>query len=299
MTSRVLVIGREGQLARELARARWPEGWAVTFAGRPELDLRFPDKAAAAIAAAAPDLVVNAAAYTNVEQAESEPDVARLINATSPGAIAAACAKTGAALFSFSTDYVFDGRKNGPYREDDPVNPISAYGRSKVEGEALIRAALPQHVILRTSWLFSPFGTNFVKTVKRLGAERPQLRIVTDQRGCPTNAADLAGAVIAICTAVTLNKTGFGIYHVANSGATTWYDLAVAIFETLAARGERVPEVVPITTAKYPTKAARPANSVLDCGRVRDTFDIALRPWREALDECVNQLAKQKQSAGA
>ena len=173
MTARVLVIGREGQLARELARARWPDGWSVTFAGRPELDLRFPDKAAAAVTASAADLVVNAAAYTNVEQAESEPDIARLVNAAGPGAIAAACAKIGATLVSISTDYVFDGRKAGPYREDDPVNPISAYGRSKAEGEALIRAALPEHVILRTSWLFSPFGTNFVKTMMRLGSERP------------------------------------------------------------------------------------------------------------------------------
>ncbi len=186
MTARVLVIGREGQLARELARARWPDGWSVTFAGRPELDLRFPDKAAAAVAASAADLVVNAAAYTNVEQAESEPDVARLVNAAGPGAIAAACAKIGAALVSISTDYVFDGRKAGPYREDDPVNPISAYGRSKAEGEALIRAALPEHVILRTSWLFSPFGTNFVKTMMRLGSERP----AASHRGGPARLPD-------------------------------------------------------------------------------------------------------------
>ena len=133
----------------------------------------------------------------------------------------------------------------------------------------------------------------------RLGSERPQLRVVADQRGCPTGAADLARAVIAVCAAVTSSKTGFGTYHVANSGATTWYDMAVAIFETLAARGERVPQVVPITTAEYPTKAARPANSVLDCGLLRETFGVTLRPWREALDECVNELAKQKQSAGA
>ena len=297
MTSRVLVIGREGQLARELARARWPEGWAVTFAGRPELDLRFPDKAAAAVAAAAPDLVVNAAAYTNVEQAESEPDVARLINATSPGAIAAACAKTGAALVSISTDYVFDGTKTGAYAEDDPVNPIGAYGRSKAEGEALVRSALPKNLIFRTSWLFSPFGTNFVKTMMRLGSERRELRIVADQRGCPTGASDLARTVIAVGSAVVSGKTSFGTYHVANTGATTWYDLTVAIFETLAARGERVPEIVPIKTAEYLAKAARPANSVLDCARLRSTFGVTFRPWQEALGECVNELAKQKAGA--
>jgi dTDP-4-dehydrorhamnose reductase len=299
MTTHVLVIGREGQLARELARGRWPDGSTVTFAGRPELDLRFPDKAAAAVAASAPDLVVNAAAYTNVEQAESAPDVARLVNATAPAAIAAACAKIGATLVSISTDYIFDGTKAAPYREGDPINPIGAYGRSKAEGDALIREAQPRHVIQRTSWVFSPFGRNFVKTMIRLGSKSPQLRIVADQRGCPTSAADLSRALIAVCTAVTSNKTGFGTYHVANSGATTWYDLAVTIFETLAARGERVPEIIPITTAEYPTKAARPANSVLDCTLLRDTFGITLRPWREALDECMGELAKQKQGAGA
>ena len=226
MTARVLVIGREGQLARELARARWPDGWSPTFAGRPELDLRFPDKAAAEVTASAADLVVNAAAYTNVDQAESEPDIARLVNAAGPGAIATACGKIGATLVSISTDYIFDGTKAGPYLEEDPVNPIGAYGRSKAEGEALIRAAWAEHLILRTSWVFSPFGTNFVKTMLRLGSERPQLRIVADQRGCPTGARDLAGAVIGACTAVKSAKAGFGTYHVANSGATTWYDLA-------------------------------------------------------------------------
>ena len=151
MTARVLVIGREGQLARELARARWPDGWSATFAGRPELDLRFPDKAAAAVTASAADLVVNAAAYTNVDQAESEPDIARLVNAAGPGAIAAACGKIGATLVSISTDYIFDGTKAGPYLEDDPVNPIGAYGRSKAESETLIQDALERLMRDRTT----------------------------------------------------------------------------------------------------------------------------------------------------
>ena len=300
MTSRVLVIGREGQLARELARARWPDHWSTTFAGRPELDLRFPDRAAAAVVASAPDLVVNAAAYTNVDLAESEPDLARLINATGPAAVAAACAKIGAPLVSISTDYVFDGTKPGPYLEDDAVHPLGAYGRSKAEGEALIREALAEHLILRTSWVFSPFGTNFVRTMMRLGDERAALRIVMDQRGCPTGAADLAGAVVSLCAAVAAGQRRFGTYHVANTGATSWYDMARAIFGGLAARGERVPQLVPIASAEYPTKAARPANSVLDCGRLRSTFGITLRPWQDALEECVSELTKHKHhSAGA
>ena len=293
MTARVLVIGRQGQLARELAQAQWPVGWTITFTGRPELDLRFPDKAAAAVAAAAPDLVVNAAAYTNVEQAESEAELARTINATGPAAVAAACKTIGAPFVTISTDYVFDGKKQSPYLENDPVNPVSAYGRGKAEGEALVRGALPEHVILRTSWMFSPFGTNFVRTMMRLGAERPALRVVADQRGCPTSAADLAQAVVAVCNAIKTGQGRFGTYHAANAGAATWYEFASAIFQTLAARGERVPEIVPITTAEYPTKAARPANSVLDCARLSDTFGITLRPWRQALANCVNELARQ------
>jgi dTDP-4-dehydrorhamnose reductase len=296
---RILVIGKAGQLGRELARARWPADWSVKFAGRPELDLRFPDQAAAAVAAAAPDLVVNATGYTDVELAESEFQLALLINATGPAAIASACAKIGAPLLTVSTDYVFDGKKPRPYVEDDAVNPIGAYGRSKVEGEARIRDALPEHLILRTSWLFSPFGTNFVRTMMRLGGERPVLRVVADQRGCPTGASDLARAIIAVCTVVKSGKGGFGTYHVANTGATSWYEMARAIFEGMAARGERVPEVVPITTAEYPAKAARPANSVLDCSKIAGTFGVALRPWRDALDECVSELTgQQPQRAG-
>jgi dTDP-4-dehydrorhamnose reductase len=297
MTSgcRVLVIGREGQLARELARANWPGGWSVTCAGRPDIDLRAPDKAAAAVAAAAPDLVVNAGAYTNVDLAESEPHVALLVNASGPAAVAEACAKIGAPFLTVSTDYVFDGTKPGPYSETDAVNPIGAYGRSKAEGEARIRSALPEHVILRSSWLFSAFGTNFVRTMMRLGGERSMVRVVADQRGCPTGAGDLARAIIAVCEATHSGKGQFGVFHVANAGATTWYEVARAIFDGLAKRGERVPEVVPITTAEYPTKAVRPANSVLDCNRLERVFGITMRPWQDALEECLSELVGQKQ----
>jgi dTDP-4-dehydrorhamnose reductase len=301
MTSgyRVLVIGREGQLARELARARWPHGWSVTCLGRPDIDLRFPDKAAAAVAALASDCVVNAAAYTNVDLAESEPDLAMLVNATGPAAVAAACARIGAPFLTISTDYVFDGTKSTPYSEADAVKPLGSYGRSKAEGEACVRAALREHLILRASWLFSPFGTNFVRTMIRLGGALPVVRVVADQRGCPTGAGDLARAIVAICEATRTGKGSYGTFHVANACATTWYDMARAIFEGLAARGERVPEVIPITTAEYPTKAVRPANSVLDCSRVEHVFGVTMRPWRDALEDCLNELVGQKQrSAG-
>ena len=295
MTSscRVLVIGSEGQLARELARAGWPDGWTVKCVGRPQLDLRLPDQAAAHVEAAAPDLVVNAAGYTNVDLAESEPDLAFLINATGPAAIAGACARLGTPLLTVSTDYVFDGRQSTPYAEDDAVNPIGAYGRSKAKSEALVRAALPEHLILRTSWVFSAFGTNFVRTMRRLGAERPILRVVADQRGCPTAAGDLAGAIIAVCGAIRSGNQRFGTYHLTNAGATSWHEFAGAIFKDLAARGERVPDqVLPITTGEFPTKAARPANSVLDCNRFAQTFGMMMRPWRAALADCLDELVR-------
>jgi dTDP-4-dehydrorhamnose reductase len=295
MTQRVLVIGRNGQLARELARAQWPAGWTVSFASAPDCDLRLPEQAAAAVHAAKPDIVVNAAAYTKVDQAESEADLARAINASGPAAVAAACAKLGALFVTVSTDYVFNGAKRSAYVEDDPVDPIGVYGRTKAEGEALIRAATARHVILRTSWVFSPFGTNFVRTMMRYGAERPILKIVADQHGRPTYAGDLARAIVEICTRLQAGKGAYGTFHAANEGPTTWHAFAVAIFQGLAARGERVPQqVAAITTAEYPTRAARPANSVLDCTRLANTFGIALRPWRDALDECLSELVVRK-----
>jgi dTDP-4-dehydrorhamnose reductase len=295
MTQRVLVIGRNGQLARELARAQWPAGWTVSFASAPDCDLRLPEQAAAAVHAAKPDIVVNAAAYTKVDQAESEADLARAINASGPAAVAAACAKLGALFVTVSTDYVFNGAKRSAYVEDDPVDPIGVYGRTKAEGEALIRAATARHVILRTSWVFSPFGTNFVRTMMRYGAERPILKIVADQHGRPTYAGDLARAIVEICTRLQAGAGPYGTFHAANEGPTTWHAFAVAIFQGLAARGERVPQqVAAITTAEYPTRAARPANSVLDCTRLANTFGIALRPWRDALDECLSELVVRK-----
>jgi len=295
MTERVLVIGRSGQLARELARARWPAGWTASFASPPDLDLREPDRAAAAVMAAKPDIVVNAAAYTQVDQAETEPDLARLLNAAGPAAVAAACATLDVPFVTVSTDYVFNGAKQGAYREDDPVDPIGAYGRSKAEGEVLIRAANPRHVILRTSWVFSPFGSNFVRTMMRLGAERPMLRIVADQHGRPTYAGDLAGGIVQICAALQAGNGEYGTFHAANDGPTSWHAFAVAIFQGLAERGERVPQqVAAITTAEYPTKAARPANSVLDCTQLANTFGVTLRPWRAALDECLSELVGRK-----
>ncbi len=295
---RVLVIGLHGQLARELARARWPGSWTVTFAGRPELDLQCPDKAAAFVAAAKADVVINTAAYTDVEKAESEPGLAALINADAPGAMAAVCAQTGSAFVTISTDYVFDGAKGSPYIEDDGINPLNVYGRSKARGETLVRENAARHVILRTSWVFSPFGTNFVKTMTRLGRERRELRIVGDQQSCPTAAGDLAGSVVAICQAIERGQHRFGTYHVSNTESATWHEFAMAIFKHTAARGETTPEhVAKITTAEYPTKAVRPANSILDCSRIRTAYGVVMRPWRDALADCLDEMAAESAKA--
>jgi dTDP-4-dehydrorhamnose reductase len=288
---KVLVLGKTGQLAGELERSQWPEGWDVEFASRAAIDLAQPDIAAGAVLARAPGLVINAAAYTAVDKAESEAELARTVNALSPGAIASACAKLNAPFISLSTDYVFDGLKTGPYAELDPVAPTGAYGRSKAEGEHRIRSAHEWHLILRTSWVFSRFGANFVRTMLRLGAEQQMLRVVADQHGKPTAAADLAEAVISASELLAQNRGVSGTYHVANSEPTTWHGFATAIFDLASRRGAPVPQAVePIATADYPTPARRPANSELDCTKFEGIFSMRLRSWRPALEEVLDEL---------
>lgn len=288
---RVLVLGRNGQLAHELARASWPATWVVTFIGRPEMDLCVPDRAAEIVAAAKADLVINAAAYTDVERAETDANTASLVNSEAPAAIARACASTGKVFISISSDYVFNGRKSSPYVEDDPVDPINFYGLSKVRGEALIREKLDRHIILRTSWLFSPFGINFVTTMVQLGRNRRRLCVVGDQTGCPTSARDLAASIIAICRTIQAGGGLYGTFHATNAGATTWHGFAEAIFCHIANRGGTVPgAVLRITTSEYPTSAARPANSILDCGHLQRSYGIEMPTWRTALAVCLDEI---------
>ncbi|HTQ33209.1 MAG TPA: dTDP-4-dehydrorhamnose reductase [Stellaceae bacterium] len=292
MSTKVLVIGRIGQVAHELRRGRWPAGFMVDFLERPEIDFMRPDEARDMVVVARPDIVVNAAAYTAVDAAESDRDTAFAVNRDGPAALAAACREIGAPLLHYSTDYVYDGRKSGAYVEDDPTNPLSVYGASKAAGDAAIRAGLDRHVILRTSWVYSATGHNFVKTMLRLGAERDRLGIVDDQYGAPTAAADIAAATISICAALAGGKEdGFGMFHFTGSGATTWHGFAREIFALTAARGRKTPRLVePIATTAYPTPAARPQNSLLDCGKIARVYGIAARPWQSALAECLDEL---------
>jgi dTDP-4-dehydrorhamnose reductase len=292
MSSKILVIGRVGQVGHELARAAWPASLAPEFVERDQLDLGQPADVTAAVAAICPRLVINAGAYTAVDQAETERVAAFAVNRDGPAALAEACREIGAALIHFSTDYVFDGAKPAPYTEGDPVAPLSAYGASKAAGDAAIATRLDRHVILRTSWVYSAVGHNFVKTMLRLGAERDELRIVDDQHGAPAAAAELAHAAIHIAAALAAGKEdGFGIFNFTGVGATTWYGFAREIFAGAAERGAKVPlRVQPIATADYPLPALRPRNSLLDCAKIARSYGLVARPWQESLSDCLDEL---------
>lgn len=289
----LLVIGRSGQLATELARACRRRGIEARFLGREEVDLLRPDEAARAVERARPRWVVNAAAYTAVDRAEAEPDLAMAANGKAPGALARACAAIGAPFVHISTDYVFSGAADRPWRESDQIAPLSAYGRSKAAGEAAVAASGADALVIRTSWVFSAHGSNFVKTMLRLGAERPELRIVDDQHGRPTAAADLAAAVLTCGERLLVDRSLAGVTHFANEGATTWKAFAEAILSEGAAAGLSVRATVTgIPTSAYPTPAKRPVWSVLDTSALEARFGVTPRPWGAALRECVRELAE-------
>lgn len=286
----ILVLGRSGQLALELARNPFPSGFVATCHGRESCDLLAGGDPASLIERTEPAFVVNAAAYTAVDKAESEPEAAYALNRDAPGRIAAACARHGLPLVHISTDYVFDGTKREPYVEDDPIAPISVYGSSKADGEVAVVDALDRHVILRTAWVYSPFGSNFVKTMLALGARRDRLRIVTDQRGSPTAAGEIARTIIAMTERLAAGEGSFGIFHFAGAGAVTRFELAEAIFARAAALGWTRPALDPATSAEFPVPARRPANSALNCARLARDWGILSRPWREALDATVDEI---------
>ncbi len=287
----VLILGRDGQVARELAAAAWPAGLAPVIAGRPEFDMTRPDSLEPLLSRAAPAVVINATAYTAVDTAESEPAPAFAVNRDGPARLAELCHRRGLPLLHISTDYVFDGAKPEPYREEDPVAPLGVYGASKAAGEAAVRALCPRHVILRTSWVYGIHGQNFVKTMLRLGAERDEMKVVADQHGAPTAAADIAAALIRIAGAVAgREEAPRGTFHYTGDGATTWHGLADHIFAAQARLTGRRPRLTAIATADYPTAARRPANSRLDCSRIGQSFGIACRPWRDGVDRVLEAL---------
>ena len=289
---KVLVTGRDGQLGRSLARLapRIPE-IDVAFIGRDDADLSIPGAIACAIAEARPDLVINAAAYTAVDRAENEPGLARRINADAAGEAAEAAARFGAAIVQISTDYVFDGEAGRPYREDDPVGPLNVYGETKLAGEEQVSAANPRHLILRTSWVVSPFGRNFVSTMLRIASEREEIAVVADQRGSPTSALDLAEAILEIARRWrTLDPSG--TFHLAGAGEASWAELAATIMEAAAGEGLAAAAIKRIGTAAYPTPARRPAYTVLDCGAARAALGVSLPAWRDSIRTIVAELGR-------
>jgi dTDP-4-dehydrorhamnose reductase len=289
---RILLLGGTGQVGTEARALALPTGVRIFAPPRSAVDLE--DSAAIAnIVAMEPwSAVINAVGFTNVDGAESEEAKAIAINATAPSWLAAETGRRRIPLIHISTDYVFDGRKGAPYVEDDATGPLNAYGRSKLAGERGVQRANPQHVILRTAWVYSPYGKNFVRTILRLAQERDRLTIVADQRGCPTVARDIAKACIdvALSCAREPARAPYGIYHFAGAGEATWFEFASAIVELAAGRTRRSPQVVPIRTIDYPTPAFRPADARLDCTKILHNFDVTMRPWREALGETINRM---------
>ena len=292
---RIAVTGRQGQVARSLLEAGDAQGVEVVALGRPHLDLAVFETIEPALRAASPDIVVNAAAYTAVDQAEREPEIADRINAKGAGAIAEAAEALQLPIIHLSTDYVFDGEKVNAYVEEDPVAPATAYGASKLAGERAVATANRDHVILRTAWVYAPWGKNFVRTMVALAETREEVRVVADQHGCPTYAPDLADAIIQIAHNLSedpsSNSGRRGIFHLAGTGEATWAGFAEAIFGNLAGKGKRRPRLIPITSAEYPTPARRPANSRLDCAKIASVHGVKLPPWRDSLAACLERLA--------
>ncbi len=288
-----LVTGREGQVVQSLLeKAAQRPDLEVIALGRPELDLTKPETGCAAIEAIRPDFVVSAAAYTAVDMAEDEQELAFAVNAAGACAVAAAARACGAPIIHLSTDYVFAGDKVGPYVEADPTGPRSSYGRSKLEGERMVAEVQPQHVILRTAWVYSPFGKNFVKTMLRLGENRDSLSVVADQWGNPTSALDIADAIIRVaeCLAAKPDFSAYGIYHLVGTGDTNWSGFARSIFAESAKCGGPAANVVDIPAAEYPTKAVRPANSRLSTQKFQNTFGWSPPRWEDSLAGVVKRL---------
>jgi dTDP-4-dehydrorhamnose reductase len=288
---RLAVTGLKGQLVTSLASAAhaYPAVQVVCL-GRPDLDLENPDTIVAAIASAKPDLVVNAAAYTQVDKAEQEEELAFRINGEGAGAVAAAAGALGVPLIHLSTDYVYPGDKPVAYVESDRVGPLGAYGRSKLAGEQAVRAAHPKPLILRTSWVYSPYGANFVKTMLRIGATRDTVSVVDDQWGNPTSAPDLAEAILRLAPELAASGGEAGLYHLSGEGEVTWCGFAREIFKVSAALGGPNPQVKAIATSEYPTPARRPANSRLSTAAFKARFGFTLPPWQEATRRTVRQL---------
>jgi dTDP-4-dehydrorhamnose reductase len=293
----ILVFGAGGQLGQELtakaASARVP----LAGVSHADADIAEPDAVSAAIDRSRPAIVVNAAAYNAVDRAESEPDAAMRVNAHGPGTLAAACDRRGLPMIHISTDYVFDGYKTGAYDEHDAVHPLSAYARSKAAGEEAVRQRSSRHLIVRTAWLYGCYGSNFVKTMLKLGAQRPSLDIVFDQRGSPTSTADLADALLVAAKAAAANAAPWGTYHFAGTGSATRYEFVERIMQAQKPFTGHAPTLRPVASADYPAAAHRPLNSALDSEKFAAAFGVRSAAWQDAVDRTVAALLAPKGKA--
>jgi dTDP-4-dehydrorhamnose reductase len=289
---RIAVTGKQGQVAQALAEIGPDRDVDVVLVGRPELDLQDASTVYDAISGVRPDIVVSAAAYTAVDKAESEPEAAFAVNAVGAEAVAEAAVRLGVPVIHLSTDYVFNGLLDRPYREDDEVGPTSVYGASKLEGERLVSAATPDHVILRTAWVYSPFGGNFVKTMLRVGETRAEVGVVSDQIGCPTSALDIAEAIVAAAAKLAADSSTNlrGVFHLTGSGQASWADFAEHVFKSAEAAGRAPVKVNRITTADYPMPARRPANSRLSGEKLEQYYGIRPPDWRRSADRVIRRL---------
>ncbi|CAI8979825.1 dTDP-4-dehydrorhamnose reductase [Pseudomonas sp. IT-P258] len=288
---KILINGRHGQVSHELQQRLGAVGELIVL-GRDQLDLAQPDQIRRQVQNIRPDLIVNAAAHTAVDLAESEPQPAFAINAVAPGILAEEALALDIPLIHYSTDYVFDGSKAGPYNEDDTPNPLGVYGKSKLAGEQAIRDVQGKHLILRTSWVYSTHGRNFLLTMQRLLQEKPELRVVADQIGAPTWAGTIADSTLALIERwQTSQVANWGTYHLTAQGETSWFGFAQAIGEALRQQGKRCADLLPIPSSDYPTPAARPLNSRLDCSRLQRDWGVSQPDWQTALRECLTQQA--------
>lgn len=293
---RIIVIGKEGQVARSLAERARAHGAQAVLVGRPNLDLADPSGIEDALIETGGDVIVNAAAYTAVDQAESAPELAEAINGIGAGVVAGAAAAMNVPLIHISTDYVFDGTADHPYREDDPVSPLGVYGASKLLGEEAVAAEAENYAILRTAWVYSPFGKNFVKTMLRLAADRDELGVVGDQYGSPTSALDIADGIFAVSRNLLEkleDRSLRGVFHMTGTGFASWAEFATEIFALSSRFGGPSAKVRSIATADYPTPAKRPANSRLDCSKLKEVHGVVLPPWRSSLEPCVKRLIEE------
>jgi dTDP-4-dehydrorhamnose reductase len=292
---KVLILGAGGQVGGALTRRRWAPQMQMTALSRAAADIGDPAQIADILASDNWDAVVNAAAYTAVDKAEAEPGQAMRVNGDGPGFLAEQCARRGATLIHLSTDYVFDGAKNGAYRESDPPAPLGVYGASKLAGERAVAERLDRHIILRTSWVFAADDSNFVRTMLRLADAGREIAVVNDQIGCPTPADDIAAAIAAMLSQLRRGPKRWGLYHYCGRPAVSWYDFARRIFDLYRAATGRAVAVKPIGTAGYPTAARRPANSRLDCAKIRRSFGIEQKPWLPGLEAAVRRLVTEAQ----